>query len=183
MEGVQGWMAEIERRQGRTTYFGAAAILIAVAAAAGALFLAITTPNSASKDDFDDLEAEVKTLQEQVSRATTDQARLKELNLTIQALEARVAAGEQKANQTVSRYRKAADPDRAGRGHADSHAGPGPGAYDHRARLDEEALSSAGSRLFVAKRTNLTPGTGPPSRSSDSCSSVTVRGWPGTNHG
>jgi hypothetical protein len=102
MEGVQGWMAEIERRQGRTTYFGAAAILIAVAAAGGALFFAITTPNSASKDDFDDLEAEVKTLQEQVGRATTDQTRLKELNLTIQSLEARVAAGEQKANQTAA---------------------------------------------------------------------------------
>src|SRR4051812_27774496 len=36
--GLQGWMAEIERKQGRMTYFGAAAVLIAIAAAGAALY-------------------------------------------------------------------------------------------------------------------------------------------------
>ena len=102
MEGVQGWMAELERKQGRMTYFGAAATALAVLAAAAALYLAITTPNSASKDDFDDLEAQVQTLQEQINQATADQARLKALNSSIQSLDSRVAASEQKANQQAS---------------------------------------------------------------------------------
>jgi hypothetical protein len=102
LEGVQGWMAELERKQGWMTYFGAAATALAVLAAAAALYLAITTPNSASKDDFDDLEAQVQTLQEQINQATADQARLKALNSSIQSLDSRVAASEQKANQQAS---------------------------------------------------------------------------------
>ncbi len=102
MEGLQGWMAEIERKQRRMTYFGGAAVALAVLAAAAALFLAITTPNSASKDEFDDLEAEVKTLQGQVSDATQDQANLKQLNSSIQSLNSRVAAAEQKATQNAT---------------------------------------------------------------------------------
>jgi uncharacterized protein HemX len=102
MEGLQGWMAEIERKQGRMTYFGAAAACLAVIAAGAALYLAVTTPNSASKDDFDDLEAQVQTLQEEVAQATTDQTRLKALNTTIQSLNSRLAASEQKANQNAA---------------------------------------------------------------------------------
>lgn len=102
MEGVQGWMAELERKQGRMTYFGAAATALAVLAAGAALYFAITTPNSASKDDFDDLEAQVQTLQEEINQATADQARLKALNSSIQSLDARIAAAEQKAAQDAS---------------------------------------------------------------------------------
>jgi uncharacterized protein HemX len=102
MEGLQGWMAEIERKQGRITYFGAAAALLAVVAAGAALYFAVTTPNSASKDDFDDLEAQVQTLQEEVARATADQTRLKSLNATIESLSTRLAASEQKANQNAA---------------------------------------------------------------------------------
>jgi chromosome segregation ATPase len=102
MEGLQGWMAEIERKQGRMTYFGAAAACLAVVAAGAALYLAVTTPNSASKDDFDDLEAQVETLQEEVAQATTDQNRLKALNASIQSLNTRLAAAEQKATQQAS---------------------------------------------------------------------------------
>jgi hypothetical protein len=102
MEGLQGWMAEIERRQGRITFFSTVGTAIAVLAAGAALYFAIATPNSASKDDFDDLEAQVESLQEEVTQATTDQARLKALNSSIQSLDARIAAGEQKAAQTAS---------------------------------------------------------------------------------
>jgi uncharacterized protein HemX len=102
MEGLQGWMAEIERRQGRMTYFGAAAACLAVVAAGAALYFAVTTPNSASKDDFDDLEAQVETLRGEVTQATADQTRLKALNATIQSLSTRLAASEQKANQNAA---------------------------------------------------------------------------------
>jgi hypothetical protein len=102
MEGMQGWMAEIERRQGRITFFSTVGTAIAVLAAGAALYFAIATPNSASKDDFDDLEAQVESLQEEITQATTDQARLKALNASIQSLDARIAAGEQKAAQTAS---------------------------------------------------------------------------------
>jgi hypothetical protein len=102
MEGLQGWMAEIERKQRRMTFFGAVAVALAALAAAAGLYLAITTPNSASKDDFDDLEAQVEVLQGQVTQATTDQNRLKALNASIQDLATRVAASEQKANQQAS---------------------------------------------------------------------------------
>src|SRR3954447_25370046 len=42
MEGLQGWMAEIERKQARLTYFGALALLIAVGAAGAALYFGLT---------------------------------------------------------------------------------------------------------------------------------------------
>src|SRR5918996_2537902 len=87
MEGLQGWMAEIERKQGRITFFSTVGSAIAVLAAGAALYFAITTPNSASKDDFDDLEAQVESLQEEVTQATADQARLKALNTSIQSLD------------------------------------------------------------------------------------------------
>src|SRR5687767_14452244 len=67
MEGLQGWMAEIERKQRRLTLIGTVGTLAALLAAGAALYFAIATPNSASKDDFDDLETQVETLQGQVT--------------------------------------------------------------------------------------------------------------------
>jgi hypothetical protein len=102
MEGLQGWMAEIERKQRRLTLIGTVGTLAALLAAGAALYFAIATPNSASKDDFDDLETQVETLQGQVTRATTDQARLKAINSSVEALGARVTAAEQNASQQAT---------------------------------------------------------------------------------
>jgi len=99
MEGLQGWMAEIERKQNRTLYFGGAAVVLALLAAAAALFLAITTPDTASKDDLDDLEAQVQTLQDQVSESAQKENALKSVQATVQALDQRIAGAEQKASQ------------------------------------------------------------------------------------
>ena len=41
MEGLQGWMAEIERKQERMTYFGGARRSLAVLARPAALYLGI----------------------------------------------------------------------------------------------------------------------------------------------
>jgi septal ring factor EnvC (AmiA/AmiB activator) len=101
MEGLQGWMAEIERKQNRTIYFGGAAVALALVAAAAALFLAITTPTTASKDDFDDLEAQVQALQDQVSKSAEAENALKSIQATVQSLEQRIAGAEQKATQNA----------------------------------------------------------------------------------
>jgi septal ring factor EnvC (AmiA/AmiB activator) len=70
MEGLQGWMAEIERKQGRMTYFGAAAAGLAVLAAAAALYLGITTKNdAATKDDVDAVSQDLGDVQQEVKRA------------------------------------------------------------------------------------------------------------------
>jgi uncharacterized protein HemX len=73
MEGLQGWMAEIERRQGRLTYFGAAAVLLAIVAAGAALYFGITAKNdSATKGDLDDLTTKVDSLESAVTKNTKD---------------------------------------------------------------------------------------------------------------
>ncbi len=61
MEGVQGWMAEIDRKQGRLTYFGAAAFLIAILASGAALYFGLTakSDNSDTRDDIDELSTKV----------------------------------------------------------------------------------------------------------------------------
>jgi uncharacterized protein HemX len=67
MEGLQGWMAEIERKQGRMTYFGAAAAAVAIAASAGALYLGITTKDdAATKDDLDEIQTQLEATQQEV---------------------------------------------------------------------------------------------------------------------
>ena len=67
IEGLQGWMAEIERKQARMTYFGAAAALVAIAAAAAALYLAVTTKDdAATKDDVDEIQTQLEGTQREV---------------------------------------------------------------------------------------------------------------------
>jgi hypothetical protein len=93
IEGLQGWMAELERKLARTTYFGAMAVLIAIAAAGAALYLGITNKNdSATKDDVDSLKARVDALQSAVtknSKATQDTINnsIAQLQGSIQALQ------------------------------------------------------------------------------------------------
>jgi uncharacterized protein HemX len=73
MEGLQGWMAEIERKQARITYFGGLALLLALAAAGVALYFGLTThSDSATKDDLDALTNRVDSLQGAVSKNSKD---------------------------------------------------------------------------------------------------------------
>jgi septal ring factor EnvC (AmiA/AmiB activator) len=98
MEGLQGWMAEIERKQGRMTYFGGAAALVAIAASAGALYLGVTTKDdSATKDDVDEINTQLEATQTEVKR-TVEKA-LKATNDRIATLEQQVADLEQKQSQ------------------------------------------------------------------------------------
>jgi uncharacterized protein HemX len=99
MEGLQGWLAEIERKQGRMTYFGAAALLVAVLASAAALYFGISNQqNSADKDDVNALEERVTEVGDSLKSSTEDQ--LKTLNGRVDSIEGRLDTIEQKQKQT-----------------------------------------------------------------------------------
>jgi hypothetical protein len=69
IEGLQGWMAEIERKQARITYFGGLALLLALGAAGAALYFGLTThSDSATKNDLDALTNRVDSLQGAVTK-------------------------------------------------------------------------------------------------------------------
>ena len=93
IEGLQGWMAELERKQARTTYFGAVAIAIAIAAAGAALYFGITNKNdSATKGDVDGLRSRVEALQKAVTKNSKDtqdtiNSSITQLQASIQALQ------------------------------------------------------------------------------------------------
>jgi uncharacterized protein HemX len=91
MKGLQGWMAEIERKQGRMTYFGAAGLLIAILAAGAALYFGLTTKSdSATKSDLDALTKRVDELQAAVTKNSKDTQNT--LNASTATLQQSIAA-------------------------------------------------------------------------------------------
>jgi len=100
MEGLQGWMAEIERKQERMTRFGGIGVIVAIAAAGGALALGILNKqDAATKDDVDELTEQVDNLSAEIEQQTEKQ--LGKLNQSITGLEGRIQTLEQqqKADQ------------------------------------------------------------------------------------
>jgi chromosome segregation ATPase len=101
MEGLQGWLAEIERRQRRMTRIAGGAALLAVVAAAAAIALALMTQSdSASQDDIDDLKSQLDGVTEQVTQST--QGQLKTLNDTVGSFDGRIAALEKQQTQVTA---------------------------------------------------------------------------------
>jgi uncharacterized protein HemX len=101
MEGLQGWMAEIERKQARMTYFGAAAILIAILAAGAALYFGLTTKSdSAKKSDVDALTTKVDSLEAAVTK--NSKATQATLNDTVTRLQASIAAVQKQQSQDAA---------------------------------------------------------------------------------
>jgi uncharacterized protein HemX len=73
IEGLQGWVAELERKQARVTYFGALALLLALGAAGAALYFGLTAhSDSATKSDLDALTNRVNSLQGAVTKNSKD---------------------------------------------------------------------------------------------------------------
>ena len=98
MEGLQGWMAEIERKQGRMTYFGAAAAVVALLMGGAGLYLGITNQqDSADKDDFEALEQRVTEVGDSLKSSTEEQ--LNTLNNQLQGTQQRLDAIEVKQKQ------------------------------------------------------------------------------------
>ncbi len=74
MEGVQGWMAELEKKQERTTRVGGIAMGLAVLAAASALVLGILNKqDAATTEDVDELTEKVNALGASVEQQTEKQ--------------------------------------------------------------------------------------------------------------
>lgn len=101
MEGLQGWMAEIERKQERMTRIGGIALIVAAVAAAAAIALGvIQQQDAASKDDIDELREQVNGLSGDLARQTESQ--LGDLNGKITSLETRLGSLEQQQKQQAS---------------------------------------------------------------------------------
>ncbi len=98
MEGLQGWMAEIERKQGRMTYFGAAGLLIAILAAGAALYFGLTTKSdSATNSDVDALTKKVDALQAAATKNSKDTQNA--LNTSVAQLQSSISALQKQAAQ------------------------------------------------------------------------------------
>jgi cell division protein FtsB len=101
MEGVQGWMAELEKKQERTSRFGGIAVLLAIAAAGGALALGIMNKqDGATQDDIDELTEKVNQLGASVEKQTETQ--VQSINQRLGQVEQQIASLNQRQRQTES---------------------------------------------------------------------------------
>jgi uncharacterized protein HemX len=108
MEGIQGWMAEIEKKQERTSRVGGIAALLAIAAAGGALALGIMNKqDGATKDDIDELTEKVNALGSSVERQTESQ--LKSINNRLATVEQQITSVNQRQRQTESQIKSLQD--------------------------------------------------------------------------
>jgi uncharacterized protein HemX len=105
IEGLQGWMAELERKQARLTYFGALAVLIAIAAAGAALYFGLTNrSDSAKKNDLDALSERVDSLEGAVTKNSEDTQNA--LNASIAKLQQSISGLEKQQAQTAAKISK-----------------------------------------------------------------------------
>lgn len=101
MEGLQGWLAEIERKQRRTTRITTAVALLAVVAAAAAIALSLMTrSDTATQDDVDELKSQLDGVTEQVTQST--QGQLKQLSTTVGSFDGRIATLEKTQGQVTA---------------------------------------------------------------------------------
>src|SRR5262245_16688943 len=104
MEGLQGWMADIERKQARITYLGGLAVLLALAAAGVALYFGLTNhSDSAKKSDLDALSKRVESLEGAVTKNSKDTQ--KALNASVAQLQQTISGlqkQQQQAQATIS---------------------------------------------------------------------------------
>jgi uncharacterized protein HemX len=131
MEGLQGWMAEIERRQGRITYFGIAGVLIAILAAGAALYFGLTAKSdSATKSDFDALSKRIDSLESAAAKNSKDTQAA--LNASVAQLQQSIASLQKKQSQNagkIARLQRQASSGAFGKGAAaGTTVTPTPGA-------------------------------------------------------
>src|SRR3954466_11231223 len=98
IEGLQGWMAEIERKQGRLTYFGVAAVTIAILAAGAALYFGLTAKSdSAKKGDVDALSKRIDDLEAAATKNSKDTQAA--LNASVAQLQQSIASLQKTQSQ------------------------------------------------------------------------------------
>ncbi|MGA8217413.1 MAG: hypothetical protein WB771_02515 [Solirubrobacterales bacterium] len=129
IEGLQGWMAEIERKQGRMTYFGFAAVLIAILAAGAALYFGLTAKSdSATKSDLDALTKRIDSLEAAATKNSKDTQAA--LNASVSQLQQSIASVQKQQAQnaaSISTLQTQAASGAFGKG-AGAGAGAGTGA-------------------------------------------------------
>lgn len=98
IDGLRGWLEEIERRQGRMTWFGAAAMLIALVASGAALYLGVkSNQDSASKDDLDEVRTEISQLRTELERSNAQ--KLQSVTQQLTSLQQQLKTVQTKQNQ------------------------------------------------------------------------------------
>jgi hypothetical protein len=98
IEGLQGWMAEIERKQGRMTYFFLAGVVIAIIAAGAALDFGLTAKSdSATKGDLDALSKRIDSLEAAATKNSKDTQAA--LNASVAQLQQSIAAIQKQQSQ------------------------------------------------------------------------------------
>ena len=98
IDGLRGWLEEIERKQGRMQYFGGAGLLIAIAASGAALYFGITTHNdSATKSDLDEVKKDIAALRTEVEQSAQSK---KSLDQTVTSLQQQLKSVQAKQAQT-----------------------------------------------------------------------------------
>ena len=172
MEGVQGWMAELEKKQERITRVGGIAVGLAVLVSAGALALGILNKqDAATTDDVDELTEKVNELGASVQHQTE-----KQLN----SINQRLGTVEQQITSINERQRKAeADiaSSRSGRGRRRRRRRRG-GRGRARAGAGAEKQRSASGTHACAEMHMRFPCLRPPVRqASDRCSTVSPQGF------
>lgn len=101
MEGLQGWMAEIERKQGRITYFGIAGVVIALLAAGAALYVGLTAKSdSATKSDLNALTKRIDALEAAATKNSKDTQAA--LNSSVSQLQQSIAAVQKQQSQNAA---------------------------------------------------------------------------------
>jgi uncharacterized protein HemX len=101
MEGLQGWMAEIERKQGRMTYFGVAGVVIAILAAGAALYFGLTAKSdSATKGDVDALTKRIDALEAAAAKNSKDTQAA--LNASVSQLQQSIASIQKQQSQNAA---------------------------------------------------------------------------------
>jgi uncharacterized protein HemX len=101
MEGLQGRMAQIERKQGRLTYFGIAGIVIALLAGGAALYIGLAAKNdSATKSDVDALTKKVDALQAAATKNSKETQNA--LNASAAQLQASISAVQRQQSQNAA---------------------------------------------------------------------------------
>jgi hypothetical protein len=99
--GLQGWMAELERKQARLTYFGIAALTVAILASIAALYFGLAARNDkAPKDDVDTLTKKVDALQSAATK--NSKATQNALNASAAQLQASIAALQKQQAQNAA---------------------------------------------------------------------------------
>jgi hypothetical protein len=91
IDGLRGWLAQLDRQVKLRTYIGGAAAVLALAAAGVALYFALTTNEDAAK------ESDVQSLREQI--AGVQQSAAKAAEQDVQSLDQRLTDLEQQVSQ------------------------------------------------------------------------------------